>query len=97
MLLVLSQLERPVKAEGNVENWLMSLMLMAQKSLHGVIRTASMAIQDQSFQLLEFLGTFPAQVIYVFYYQCHLSTIVYMIVCCKLVYNLKLLLNILVI
>ena len=96
MLVVLSQLERPVKAEGNVENWLMSLMLMAQKSLHGVIRTASMAIQDQSFQLLEFLGTFPAQVI-CFYYQCRLSTIVYMIVCSKLVYNLKLLLNILVI
>ncbi|XP_052229952.1 dynein axonemal heavy chain 5-like isoform X5 [Dreissena polymorpha] len=55
-------LEKQVKAEGNVEVWLMSLMLMAQKSLHGVIRTAAMAIQDQSFQLLEFLGMFPAQV-----------------------------------
>ena len=40
----------------------MSLMLMAQKSLHGVIRTAAMAIQDQNFQLLEFLNMFPAQV-----------------------------------
>ena len=56
------QLEKPVKAEGNVEVWLMSLMLMAQKSLHGVIRTAAMAIQDSNFQLLEFLNMFPAQV-----------------------------------
>lgn len=56
------QLEKPVKAEGNVEVWLMSLMQMAQKSLHGVIRTAAMAIQDSSFQLLEFLDMFPAQV-----------------------------------
>ncbi|XP_064611990.1 dynein axonemal heavy chain 5-like isoform X2 [Liolophura sinensis] len=55
-------LEKPVKAEGNVEVWLMALMQMAQKSLHGVIRTAAMAIQDSSFQLLEFLDMFPAQV-----------------------------------
>ena len=53
-----------MKAEGNVEVWLMSLMNMAQKSLHGVIRTAAMAIQDQNFQLLEFLSMFPAQVSY---------------------------------
>ncbi|XP_074644897.1 dynein axonemal heavy chain 5-like [Tubulanus polymorphus] len=56
------ELEKPVKAEGNVEVWLMSLMMMAQKSLHGVIRTAYMAIQDTSFNLLEFLSMFPAQV-----------------------------------
>ena len=40
----------------------MSLMQMAQKSMHGVIRTAAMAIQDPNFQLLEFLNMFPAQV-----------------------------------
>jgi len=56
------QLEKPVRAEGNVEVWLMALMVMAQKSMHGVIRTAAMAIQDPNFQLLEFLNMFPAQV-----------------------------------
>ena len=55
-------MEKPVRAEGNVEVWLMSLMLMAQKSLHGVVRTAAIAIQDPNFQLLEFLNMFPAQV-----------------------------------
>ena len=49
-------------ADGNVEEWLMKLMMMAQRSLHGVIRQAAMAIQDPNFQLLEFLNMFPAQV-----------------------------------
>lgn len=51
-----------MRAEGNVEVWLMALMVMAQKSMHGVIRTAAIAIQDPNFQLLEFLNMFPAQV-----------------------------------
>lgn len=55
-------MEKAVRAEGNVEVWLMALMVMAQKSMHGVIRTAAMAIQDPNFQLLEFLNMFPAQV-----------------------------------
>ena len=58
----LLQLERPVRAEGNVEVWLMSLMNMAQWSLHGVIRAAAMTIQDSAFNLLEFCDSFPAQV-----------------------------------
>ena len=49
-------------AQGNVEVWLGSLMTMAQKSLHNVIRQAHFAIGDANFQLLEFLNTFPAQV-----------------------------------
>lgn len=52
-----------MKADGNVEVWLTSLMKMAHFSLHCVIRTAAMAIQDSNFQLLEFLNMFPAQVI----------------------------------
>ena len=56
------QLEKPVRAEGNVEVWLMSLMTMAQSSLHGVIRAAAMTIQDTAFRLLEFCDTYPAQV-----------------------------------
>lgn len=56
------QLNKPVKAEGNVEVWLMSLMKMAHYSLHCVIRTAAVAIQESGFQLLEFLNMFPAQV-----------------------------------
>ena len=61
-LLVFVQLEKPVRAEGNVEVWLMTLMVMAQLSLHGVIRAAAMAIQDSAFRLIEFLENYPAQV-----------------------------------
>uniref|UniRef100_A0A1I8FY30 Dynein heavy chain 5, axonemal n=1 Tax=Macrostomum lignano TaxID=282301 RepID=A0A1I8FY30_9PLAT len=56
------ELEKPVRAEGNVEVWLMTLMQQSQRSLHGVIRTAYMAISDQNFQILEFLDMFPAQI-----------------------------------
>lgn len=57
------ELEKAVKAEGNVEVWLMNLMLQSQKSVHGVIRTAYMTVSDtQSFDLLEFLNTYPAQI-----------------------------------
>ena len=51
-----------MKADGNVEVWLMSLMKMAHYSLHVVIRTAAIAIGDSGFDIMEFLDMFAAQV-----------------------------------
>ena len=48
--------------QGNVEVWLLELLQQSQKSLHGVIRTASVVIKDPSFKLIEFMDNFPAQV-----------------------------------
>ncbi|XP_039248303.2 dynein axonemal heavy chain 5-like isoform X1 [Styela clava] len=53
---------QPVLAEGNVEVWLNQLLNKSKASLHSVIKTAYLALQDTNFQLIEFLNTFPAQV-----------------------------------
>ncbi|CAB4063578.1 DNAH [Lepeophtheirus salmonis] len=55
-------LERPVRAEGSVEIWLMSLLTAVQESVHCIIRQAFHFINDNSFDFLEFLGRFQAQV-----------------------------------
>ncbi|CAG0887043.1 unnamed protein product [Darwinula stevensoni] len=55
-------LERPVRAEGSVEVWLMRLLQMAQQSMHSIIRSAHAVINDPNFNVLTFLGSYPAQV-----------------------------------
>ena len=49
-------------AQGNVENWLGSLLREALHSVHVVIKNASVAVEDPNFELIEFMNTFPAQV-----------------------------------
>ena len=67
------QLEKSIKAQGNVENWLGELLNESQSSLHGVIRDASVVISTPSFQLLEFCNSYPAQVSYI---KCNVSSTV---------------------
>lgn len=62
MCYILFQLDTPVNAKGPVELWLFDLLKMQQSSLHCVIRGAFYQISDPSFQLLNFLYHFPAQV-----------------------------------
>ena len=49
-------------AKGNVELWLGELLDNQMKSLHGVIRDGSRALNDSSFELLSFLNNYIAQV-----------------------------------
>ena len=48
-----------------MEVWLGTLQTVSQRSLHGIIRQAYIAINDENFKLMEFLNTFPAQVIFI--------------------------------
>ncbi|XP_033111994.1 dynein heavy chain 5, axonemal-like [Anneissia japonica] len=56
-------LDAPVNAQGNVEIWLGELLKTIRHSIHGIIRTAYIAIQDkENFKLIEFENTYAAQI-----------------------------------
>jgi len=57
------QLEVPVRCAGNVEVWLGELLTQQVKALHAIIRSASMIINDQEFELLTFINESIAQVL----------------------------------
>ncbi|XP_068092796.1 dynein axonemal heavy chain 5-like isoform X3 [Hyperolius riggenbachi] len=51
-----------VNAQGNVESWLGLLLNGVKKTLHTIIRQASIAISDSGFKLYDFQAMYPAQV-----------------------------------
>ena len=53
-------------AQGNVENWLGFLLKQSLHSVHVVIKNAFTAISDPNMELIEFLNSFPAQVLYMY-------------------------------
>ncbi|XP_070190341.1 dynein axonemal heavy chain 5-like isoform X2 [Littorina saxatilis] len=55
-------LDEAVNAQGNVEMWLGDLLRIGRRSMHNIIRSASVTISDQGFNLLEFEDTFPSQI-----------------------------------
>lgn len=50
-------------AQGNVEIWLGALLKVSLDAVNAVIKQAHVAVGDPNFALMEFLNTFPAQVI----------------------------------
>ena len=55
-------LDRAVRAEGSVEIWLMQLLTTAKESLNSIIRNGYHIITDTSFDMLEFIKKYQAQV-----------------------------------
>ncbi|XP_029442962.1 dynein heavy chain 5, axonemal-like [Rhinatrema bivittatum] len=55
-------LMEPINAQGNVEIWLGELLNGIKKTLHSIIRQASIAISDSGFKLYDFQAMFPAQI-----------------------------------
>ncbi|XP_067868157.1 dynein axonemal heavy chain 5 isoform X2 [Heterodontus francisci] len=51
-----------VTAQGNVEVWLGQLLNGVRKTIHSIIRQASIAITDKEIKLYEFQTMFPAQI-----------------------------------
>jgi dynein heavy chain len=58
----LVHLERPVRAEGSVEVWLNALLQASQEAIHCIIRQAFHFINDNGFDLLDFVTKFQAQI-----------------------------------
>ncbi|XP_069769397.1 dynein axonemal heavy chain 5 isoform X6 [Narcine bancroftii] len=52
----------PVIAQGNVEVWLGQLLNGVRKTIHSIIRRASIAITDSEIKLYEIQNMFPAQI-----------------------------------
>ncbi|KAJ7420669.1 dynein heavy chain 5, axonemal-like protein [Willisornis vidua] len=52
----------PVLAQGNVEFWLGQLLNGIRKTIHTIIRQASMVISDSEFKMYDFQAMFPAQI-----------------------------------
>ena len=48
--------------QGPVELWLGQLLLQQQASLHSVIKSAHLEINDEDFELVPFLDKFQSQV-----------------------------------
>jgi dynein heavy chain len=56
------ELDKAVMAQGNVEVWLGTLLNGVKGTIHAVIRTASKALEDPGFSLLDFLANSVSQV-----------------------------------
>ncbi|GFQ71799.1 dynein heavy chain 8, axonemal [Trichonephila clavata] len=55
-------LDRPVRAEGNVELWLGDLLVVQQSSLNTVIKAAYKSLNEEDFDLITFIDQYIAQV-----------------------------------
>ncbi|XP_034008681.1 dynein heavy chain 8, axonemal-like [Trematomus bernacchii] len=55
-------LDHPVMGQGPVELWLGQLLLQQQASLHSVIKSADLEVNDEDFELVPFLDKFQSQV-----------------------------------
>ncbi|XP_055935203.1 dynein axonemal heavy chain 8-like isoform X2 [Argiope bruennichi] len=55
-------LDRPVRAEGNVELWLGDLLVVQQMSLNTVIKDAFRSLNEDDFDLITFIDKYIAQV-----------------------------------
>ncbi|KAF3858031.1 hypothetical protein F7725_011232 [Dissostichus mawsoni] len=54
-------LDHPVMGQGPVELWLGQLLLQQQASLHSVIKSADLEVNDEDFELVPFLDKFQSQ------------------------------------